>query len=252
MGGRCALGVALALLVFPMAGTRETRGPADRPTLQSRLGDQGVVDLDRRTGTPRVLARLDGTLTGASSRSPESIAASYVRANLGLLGLTPGDVSAAPSATALPGGVSAVSWRQSVSGIPSADHSLRVDVGADGRVLDVLGSPQHDLDVATTPSLDAGEAVRAVQDDVGVYRSLVRRRGPSGAQRTTDYGDDTAASLVTASDRLAWRVTYRAPAEAVYDATVAARTGAVLRVVNMVKSDAPAQVWERFPGSGVG
>ncbi|HEY6886251.1 MAG TPA: M36 family metallopeptidase, partial [Solirubrobacter sp.] len=146
-----------------------------------------------------------------------------------------------------------MTWRQSVGGIPSSDGALRVNVGADGRVLSVLGAPEHGLDVpSAVPALDAGEALRAVQDDVGVYRSLVRRRGPSGAQRTTDYGDDTAASLVTSGDRLAWRVRYRADDDAVYDATVDARTGKVLRRVNMVKSDTPALVWERFPGSGVG
>ena len=253
MGGRCALGVALALLAFPLAGVAQARERADRTTLQNRLGRQGVVDLDRRTGTPRVLARLDGTLTGASSRPPEEIAAAYVRANLAVLGLTAGDVAGTPDVTALPGGVTAVEWRQTVDGIPSADHGLRVNVGRDGRVLSLLGSPAHDLSVASsTPALDAGEALRAVQDDVGSHRSLVRRGRPAGVRRTTSYGDDTSAALTTFDGRLAWRVQYRAGDDAVYDATVDARTGAVLRRANMVKSEARASVWERFPGDGAG
>ena len=91
--------------------------------------------------------------------------------------------------------------------------------------------------------------MRAVQDDVGEHRSVVRRSGPSGAEQTTTYGQDTQASLVTFSGRLAWRVRYRAGADAVYDATVDASTGEVLRVANMVKSEASALVWERFPGN---
>ncbi len=91
-----------------------------------------------------------------------------------------------------------------------------------------------------------------MQDDVGAHRSLVRRSGPTGARRTTTYGDDTSASLVTSDGRLAWRVQYRAGDDAVYDATVDARTGKVLRRVNMVKRDTPASVWERFPGNGPG
>src|SRR3954452_15356164 len=106
MRGKCAVGVALALLAFPPAGIAQARERADRVQWQKRLGRQGVIDLDRRTGTARVLARLDGTLTGASSRSPEAIAASYVRANLAVLGLTSGDVSSAPAVVALPGRVS--------------------------------------------------------------------------------------------------------------------------------------------------
>ena len=105
---------------------------------------------------------------------------------------------------------------------------------------------------SATPSLDAGEALRAVQDDVGSHRSLVRRGRPAGARRTTSYGDDTSASLTTYDGRLAWRVQYRAGDDAVYDATVDARTGDVLRRANMVKSESPASVWERFPGNGAG
>ncbi len=70
-------------MVLPTAGVAQAKERADRSQWQQRLGRQGVIDLDRRTGTPRVLARLDGTLTGASSRSPEAIATAYVRANLG-------------------------------------------------------------------------------------------------------------------------------------------------------------------------
>jgi len=255
MGGRSALGVVLALFAFSLAGTAQAGERADRDTLQKRLGNQGVVDLDRQTGTPRVLAQLDGTLTAPSGRDPEAIASSYVRANLSVFGLTAADFDAleAPTEQSLPGGVTSVEWRQAVDGIPSAEHSLRVNVGEDGSVLSVLGAPEHALDVpTTTPALEPGEAVRAVQNDVGEHRTVVRRSGPSGAEQTTTYGQDTQASLVTFSGRLAWRVRYRAGADAVYDATVDASTGNVLRVANMVKSEASALVWERFPGNLVG
>src|SRR5829696_1703451 len=63
----------------------------DRATLQRRLGDQAVIEVDARTGTPRVLARLDGSLSGPSARTPEAIASEFVRANLALLGLTRAD-----------------------------------------------------------------------------------------------------------------------------------------------------------------
>src|SRR3954469_6151947 len=230
MGGRCALGVALALLAFPLAGAAQARERADRSALQQRLGRQGVVDVDRRTGTPRVLARLDGTLTGPSARAPEAVAAAYVRANLGVLGLTAADVDGPPTVTQEPGGVVAVEWRQTVGGIPAADHALRVNVGRDGRVLNLVGSPAHALSVPTTaPALDAGEAVRAVQDDVGSHRTLVRRRG----SRAVTYADGTTAKLAFYARRLAWRVSYRAASDAVYDELVDADSGKVLKRVNL-------------------
>ena len=71
-------------------------------------------------------------------------------------------------------GITSVRWRQAVDGIAAADSELRVNLDGDGRVLNVLGSPASGLDVDTTPALTAGEAVRVVQDDVGVYRALPR------------------------------------------------------------------------------
>ena len=178
-----------------------------------------------------------------------------MRANLSVFGLTSADFDAleAPTQQPLPGGVTSVEWRQAVDEIPSAEHSLRVNVGEDGSVLSVLGAPKHALDVpTTTPKLQPGEAVRAVQDDVGEHRTVVRRSGPSGAEQTTTYGQDTQASLVTFSGRLAWRVRYRAGADAVYDATVDASTGEVMRVANMVKSEALRARLGTLPGQSGG
>ena len=43
---------------------------AARADLRRALGRQGVLDLDPVTGTPRIVARLDGFLTGAERRRP--------------------------------------------------------------------------------------------------------------------------------------------------------------------------------------
>ena len=86
-----------------------------------------------------------------------------------------------------------------------------------------------------------------MQDDVGVHRSAgAPRRGAPGRVRRTarrrgssrSPGGSRGASSTARVD------------DAVYDATVDARTGDVLRRVNMVKSEAPALVWERWPGYG--
>src|SRR5262249_40954842 len=123
---------------------------------------QSVADIDPATGTPRMLARLDGTRTGPASGSPLASARAYVEAHPATLGITQSDLDAmeAPVVRALPGDVSSVRWRQ------ASDHELRVNVAADGRVLNVLGSPVHDYEVAGARDLSAGEAVRAVQDEV--------------------------------------------------------------------------------------
>ncbi len=71
---------------------------------------------------------------------------------------------------------------------------------------------------------------------------------PAGATRATTYADGTKAALALFSGRLAWRVTYRAASDAVYDVLVDAVSGKLLRRANLVKSDAPARVWENYPG----
>jgi extracellular elastinolytic metalloproteinase len=240
----------------PSAATRDARG-----ALQRRLGSRGVVDVDPISGTPRVLARLDGTLTGPASGGPEAIALAYVRANLPALGLTQSDLDGLKlaSRTRSPGGITEVRWTQSYAGIPAAGNDLRVFVTRDGRVLSVLGSPVHALAVGSTaPKLDAGEAVRALQASLGAYRSVPSKGGAVGPARATTYADGTTASLVlfdrAGGQRLAWRVNYRAAPDAVYNAVVDADTGDVLQRDNLVKSDAAgdALVWENYPGSASG
>ena len=140
-------------------------------------------------------------------------------------------------------------WRQTAGGIPAADSELRVNVTADGRVLSVLDSVE-DLDPATTtPALDAGEAVRAVQDDLGAFRSLARAKGPAGATRATTYADGSSASLALLRGQLTWRVLYRESSTAVWDMFVDAASGKVVKRANLVKSAADALVWDNHPGT---
>src|SRR3954464_2696016 len=179
-------------------GDRPARERTPAQTLTKRLGPQAVVDVDASTGTPRMLGRLNGTLTGPSSDSPKEIADAYVRAHLPELGLTSADLDtlSAPSEETSPTGLTEVRYEQSADGIPSANTSLRVNVTSDGRVLSVLGSPAHAMQVdSTTPSLDAGEAIRAVQDDVGPFKSLAKTKGPAGATRDTTFRGGSSASL---------------------------------------------------------
>src|ERR1700710_1034436 len=93
-------GIASALLA-PLAATAAT-GPEDgrpqrdvrddsatvsatqakeRAALDSKLGDESVVNADGITGGLRVVARTDGLLTAASGDDAADVALTYVRAN---------------------------------------------------------------------------------------------------------------------------------------------------------------------------
>ena len=67
------------------------------------LAAQRVVDIDPATGTPRMLARLDGTLTGPSSDSPVAIASSFVASHSAELGVSASDFPEDPSTQAAAG-----------------------------------------------------------------------------------------------------------------------------------------------------
>jgi hypothetical protein len=240
-------------------GDRPARERTSAGAVSKRLGAQAVVDVDSATGTPRVLARLNGALTGPAAGSPRAIADAYVRSHLSDLGLTSADLGtlSAPETTTSPGGVTEVRWAQSVDGIPSAESDLRVNVAGDGRVINVLGSPAHGLELdSAAPSLDAGAAVRAVQDDLGAFRSLPKTAGPAGATQSTVFRGGSKASLQvlqrSGATRLVWRVFYDAAPGEFYDAIVDARTGEVLKRANMTKSATDGSVWDRYPGSTSG
>ena len=64
---------AFASLALPATAAAAQPNSAQR-ALERRLGPQAVVDIDAETGTPRVLARLDGTLTGPAAGAPEDVA----------------------------------------------------------------------------------------------------------------------------------------------------------------------------------
>ena len=61
--------------------------------LRASLGDQGVVELDAISQTPRFVAKLDGYLSGPSAASAPQVALGYVRAHSGVFGLDAGDLA---------------------------------------------------------------------------------------------------------------------------------------------------------------
>src|SRR5215207_1724374 len=152
--------------------------PADdraaRRRLVRTLGRQAVLDADPLTGTPRVLGKLNGTLTGPRAGDPADIALDYVRDRAPALGLSEGDLTGLrPADRYTARGVTHLRWQQVVRGVPAYDNDLRVNVDGDGRVINVLGTPRHALSVdSVRPALSAAAALEALQRNVGVARDV--------------------------------------------------------------------------------
>ncbi|MGH3035581.1 MAG: M36 family metallopeptidase, partial [Gaiellaceae bacterium] len=242
------------------AAAREAPGTPAQDALRSSLGVHGVVDVDPLTGTPRVVARLDGFLTEPSDRDAVDVVLDYVRANPGVFQLDEGDLAGLRLVRDYVDfrGVRHLVWAQTAGGIPLFSHDLRASVTADGRLVNVLGSPLPDLELPEGgPSLDGGPAVAAALRDVGRRAAAPPRTlaAARGAARTTRFAGGHRAGLVLFHDgrevRLAWHVIADADDDEVYSSLVDADSGAVLRRANKVE-DASGVVHDYYPGAPTG
>ena len=227
-----------------------------RSALRDRLGRQAVVDVDRVTGTARSIQRLDGALTGPAAGDRADVARRWLSANHEALGLTAADVDAlrVSDRVTTPNGLTHLRFQQSVAGIPAFDNGVRVALDRGGRILSVSGSPLRAPRLETaTPRLSAVDAMRALQQNVGVKRAIDVVRGPAGVRQQTWFPHDDFARLVlfgTANGaRLAWHLTYQATSTAYYDAVVDATSGDVLYRQNLTKFAEDVTVFPNYPGA---
>ncbi len=196
---------------------------------------------------------MDGALSPPAAGDRAAVALDWARANRGALGLTAAevdDLELTARAISRRTGFTHLRYRLSDRGIPAFDGGLRVSLDRGGRVLSAIASPAPQVGSAA-PRLDAADALRALQRDVGVERRVGVVSGPAGARRTTHFeGGDFARLVLFGSGRgtrLAWHLTYRASDVAHYDAVVDATSGAVLFRQNLVKDAVPAEVFPSHP-----
>jgi hypothetical protein len=215
----------LVLLLLPgTASAASIRATQARLDLKRSLGAEGVLQLDRRTGTPRVIARLDGFLTGPSSATPEQVALGWARRHTAVIGGKLGRLRLVQRAVA-PDGLTSLVWTQVVDGIPSIDGTLRAAVDARGRLVWIGGSPQPNLGRAVTrPLLTVAEALRRFA------------------------GDRLRAEQVLFGRRIAWHAWLSVDSAHVYDVVVDARSGKLLRRVNRVFNAGKVKAWDYAPG----
>ena len=238
---------------------RAVAAPAPPPTARERaarrrLRRDAVLAVDSRTGTVRTVVGRDEPLTGVAEGDRSAVALGWVRDHRAALGLAAGDVDALVLAerSVSPGTrITHLRYRQADGDIPAFDGGLRVSLDRGGRILAVAGSPRPGLEApAAAPRLDAGAALQALQRDVGAVRAVAVESGPSGPRRTTRFAGGDVARLVLFGRRLAWHLTYRASAQAHYDAVVDATTGAILFRQNLTVHAAAALVYPSHPEPG--
>src|SRR4051794_22094609 len=154
----------------PAPGPEDARTARERESLSDRLGGQGVLDFDGQTNTARVVAKLDGFLTGRSEADAATIALDYVRSHEAVFGLSSGEIEDLKLVRHYvdEGGTTHLVWAQVFDGITAFDNDLHANVAKDGRLINVSGSPVDELATrTTTPSLSASDAVARALTDAG-------------------------------------------------------------------------------------
>ncbi|GAB1690431.1 M36 family metallopeptidase [Krasilnikovia sp. M28-CT-15] len=236
-----------------LAAAAKPGSPARK--LRHKLGVQGIVDLDRATGTPRRVTKLDDFLTAPSRKKPEAVARAYVKANADVFGL---------SAAAVDGlklrrdyvdieGTHHLSFIQSVDGVPVFGNGIKAHVAKDGRLVQVDGSPLAALPGAPGAATLTAEKARATAVDnvFGKSNATVVTRG-SGATKATTFSDQGTAKLVmfqtAAGPRLAWQTV---ALDTGFIHVIDAQDGTVLFRQSTVAKD-NGLAWPNYPGAPSG
>lgn len=215
-----------------------------RLALAQTLGSQGVVDADTTTGTLRFVGRLDGFLTGPSSKPAATVALDFVRANRTAFGLSRADLRTFQLRQDYVDilGTHHLSWVQRVGGVEAFPNGLKANVTRAGRLINVSGSPAAGLRApAASARLDATAAIAAARSAAG------------GAAVRQDSDQAELVLFPTArGGRLAWRTTTWVGDDALLS-LVDAENGDVLWRTNLARSDVPGTgvAFDYFPGASV-
>ena len=209
-----------------------------RAALRRTLGTEGVLSIDRLTGTPRVIARTDGFLSRPAAGAPEAIALGWAKAHAAVLGLGAKDFTGLELIQDMtsPAGVTSLVWAQTAHGVRSLDTTLRAAVDRRGRLLWVGGSPLPGLNRAsTTPRLSSAAALAPLM-------------------RTGSLLGSVQPILLNLGTRVAlgWHAWISVDSQHVYDVVVDADTGRLLRRVNRVQNAGRVKAWDYNPDAAKG
>ncbi len=216
---------------------------AARRDLRADLGARALVSIDRATGRPRVVGRLDGALTGPSGDTGAEIASRFLRAHAAAYGLTSAQIAGLEvgAQRRSAGGLVSVQLTQSHGGVTSIDSGVRAVLDARGRLIELVGAPDPDLATA------------------GTQRAVSRERAATIAAEASGAPGRAAGARVSAvifhigpAARQGWRVLVAAGPRQTDDVLVDATSGAVVRRANRVVAANAASVYEAWPGAPLG
>ena len=154
------------------------------------------IQRDARTGTPRIVAKLGGFLTGRSGSAPTSVALGFVRANRTAFGLARADLRTLKLRRDYVdiGGTHHLSYVQRAGGLSVFGHGLEAAVTAEGGRGQRHRAPVHGVRVSGA-------------DLLGRTRAIQRARASAGGEAVRIRGDpaEKVLFLTRSGLRIRWR-----------------------------------------------
>lgn len=242
-------------LLAARAGQGVAGAAQSTAALRAALGDEGVLTLDPLTATPRFVGRTDGFLTGPSTAPAREVALAYVTAHAGGLGLSAGlgDLRLMRDYVDI-GGTHHLAWEQSAGGVALSGNDLQASVTADGRLVNLSGSPVAGPIIAPPAAAAIGEAAALAAARADARSAIRSAAGSAAAPAAFDGADSATAVLLQTADgtRRAWRTTIASRGNAYgFASVVDAETGQVLRRSSLVLH-ASALAFDNHPGARLG
>ena len=180
------------------------------------------MDIDGTTGTPRLVARINGFLTPKSKRGPKSVALRFVRAHLFAFGLVASDLNTfhfRKDYTDITG-THHLSWTQRIDGVEIFGNGLQASVTDKGRLQTIGGSPVP----ASLLTEASGGKLDTSSDAIAAARKV------AGEASLTPGDQDRAQQVLFVTPGrtyLAWRTITMSAAEPALS-VLDARTGRLL------------------------
>jgi extracellular elastinolytic metalloproteinase len=236
----------------------------DAEKFRKSLGREGVVSIDPATGTPKQVAKLNGFLTGPSSKPAPRVVFDYIRAHPEIFHLYEKDLATLRLRRDYVDvlGTHHLSWEQWVNGKPLFGNGLIGHVTKQGELVAVLGSPMPNADKLAAAALreeqpddvSADSARNAAAKDVGGKAFGTTSKSVAHGTRWAN-GDYAKPVWFFLNGKLvpAWSTYTQAGGSSVYAHIIDARSGRPLyRRPLTAHAGGDALVQDNYPGAPAG
>jgi extracellular elastinolytic metalloproteinase len=234
----------------------------------SKLGSKVKIKWNKMFGTPSLIVKKDGYLTGANSGDAVSIARDWLKENAAIYGLTAADMDnfTVIRDFEIPGsGLHPVTFQQSFNGIESVyGGRIIVAVNKDGKILSISGNASRATQLLGEYKISSADALMKV---VSLYKPTVNfmpeaLESENGWEVFSGLGVFPTVQRVKKSVfitnegvRPVYRVLFVEELDEGFEVVVDAQTGKKLyhrSLVDNLTGSAEGLIFENYPGSDLG